>query len=92
MLSNHVSCCWGQQVLRLLNAIPNRPEEAVSAVKDEGACCAASIAWGGTATPPIVTVSEYTIPDELLWSENVIAQVSPVKSLAQLVVLHVSGV
>lgn len=81
-LSKKVFCFVGETWLMVLKARPRRPSELPSRVKDEDTCVATSTAWFSTETPPTVTVSVYTMPDEPLPSPYRMLHLAPSISFA----------
>jgi len=76
-LEKKVGCGTGLTWLILLRARPSRPDEAVSFWKEDDTCVADSTAWFCTVTPPMLTTSVKTSPDELLPSPYLMLQVAP---------------
>jgi hypothetical protein len=83
-LEKKVFCLVGVTWLMVSKAKPRSPEEAVSFENEVDTLVADSTAWLVTVTPPTVTVSMYTFPDELLLSPYVMAHVDPVSLFAVL--------
>ena len=70
-----VFCLVGVTWLSESKPRPTRPEEAASPVKERETMVADSTAWLKTFTPPMLTMSVYTLPAEWLPSPYAMDQV-----------------